>query len=216
MLGEYQLDMLSGEQTASIQDHLKICVLCATEIATLAHFLVNDPLLVAHATATLPVATNSQNSHSVRDAQDIIGQWSSEGMAAVRYIVATLLSPQPRLAYQRDVADATSQWPRRYSAEDLTISIQVERTPQHAHQRGALQLLGLVTCAGKALEELQGVSVLLVSQTKAGTEHDQASRAQVIDDLGNFIFSSVESDTYALQLQLPERVVIIDQLALTV
>ena len=134
----------------------------------------------------------------------MVEQWRTQGIASVRRIVATLLSTQPRLAYQRDVMDATAQWPRRYSAEGLTISLQVERTPQHAHQRGSLQLLGFVTSDGKALEDLQGTSVLLSSQTKVGDERDLAVRSQVIDDLGNFLFSALEPDTYVLEFQLPK------------
>ena len=145
----------------------------------------------------------------------MVEQWRTQGIASVHRIVATLLSTQPRLAYQRDVMDATAQWPRRYSAEGLTISLQVELTPQHAHQRGSLQLLGFVTSDGKALEVLQGTSVLLSSQTKVGDERDLAVRSQVIDDLGNFLFSALEPDTYVLEFQLPERVVAIEQLSLT-
>jgi hypothetical protein len=221
ILGEYQLNLLDREQSTEIQDHLKRCALCATEIATLTNFLANDPLLVERTSASLPVITGQgqtsvpTNSHGVLDARHVIEQWSAEGIATVRRVVATLLSPQPRLAYQRDVTDATTQWPRRYSAEGLTISIQVERTPQHAHQRSLLQLLGLVTSDDKALEDLQGTSVVLSSQTKGDDGPDQVRHSQVIDDLGNFIFSALEPDTYALELQLPERIVVIDQLSLT-
>lgn len=220
-LGEYQLGLLSSEQAAGIRGHLKNCILCAAEIATLTNFLANDPLLVERTPMTLPVATGQgqaavlTNSHGVRDAKHLIEQWSIEGIASVRRIVATLLSPQPRLAYQRDIADVTAQWPRRYSAEDLTISIQVERVSQRGHQHGSLQLLGLVTRNGKALEELQGTSVLLSSQIKGDNEHERVTYSQVIDDLGNFIFSALEPDIYSLELQLPERVVVIDQLSLT-
>jgi len=133
----------------------------------------------------------------------MVEKWRTEGSASVRRIVATLLLEQPRLVYQRDIIDATAQWPRRYSAEGLTISLQIERTPQHAHQRGSLQLLGFVTSDGKALEELQGTSVSLSSQTTISDERDQSVRSQVIDELGNFLFSALEPGTYLLELQLP-------------
>ena len=221
ILGEYQLGLLNREQAAGVQDHLQRCALCAAEVAALVSFMANDLMLVERAGASPAPATSlqggnhSHNSHVVRGAKQMLEQWRAEGIATARRIVATLLPEQPRLAYQRDVLDATSQWPRRYSAEGLTISIQVERTPQHAHQRGSLQLLGFVTCDGKALEELQGTSVSLSSQTKAGDGRDQGVYSQVIDDLGNFLFSALEPDTYLLELQLPERVVAIEQLYLT-
>jgi hypothetical protein len=213
ILGEYQLGLLSGEQAAGVGDHLKRCALCAAEVVILTNFMANDPLIVEPVPISSQVATNSHNSHSLRDAKHMLEKWSTEGIASIRRIVATLLSEQPRLAYQRDIIDTTAQWPRRYSAEGLTISLQVERTPQHAHQRGSLQLLGFVTSDGKALEELQGTSVLLSSQTKVGD--DQAVRSQVIDELGNFLFSALEPDTYLLEFQLPEGVVAIEQLSLT-
>jgi len=215
ILGEYQLGLLSGEQAAEVQDHLTRCALCAAEVVILTNFMANDPLIVSPVLISQQVANHAHNSHSVHEAKQMVEQWRTQGIASVRRIVATLLSTQPRLAYQRDVMDATAQWPRRYSAEGLTISLQVERTPQHAHQRGSLQLLGFVTSDGKALEDLQGTSVLLSSQTKVGDERDLAVRSQVIDDLGNFLFSALEPDTYVLEFQLPERVVAIEQLSLT-
>jgi anti-sigma factor RsiW len=215
ILGEYQLGLLSSGQTADVQAHLKRCVLCAAEVVTLTNFLTNDPLFLEPVPASPQVVTHFQNSHSKQGAKHVLEQWRAEGVASVRRIVATLLPPPPSLAYQRSVGDAPAQWPRRYDAEGLTISLQVERTPQHAHQRGSLQLLGFVTCDGKALEELQGVSVLLSSQTKVGAGRDQSVYSQVIDDLGNFLFSALEPDTYVLEFQLPEGVVAIEQLSLT-
>lgn len=220
ILGEYQLGLLSSNQAAGVQDHLQRCALCAAEFVVLTNFMANDPMLVEWAgaipTPTLvpQVMNHSQNSHAARDAKHMLEQWRRERIAAPR-IIATLLPYQPRLAYQRNVQDATSQWPRRYSAAGFVISIQVERTPQHAHQRGSLQLLGLVTGDGKTLAELQGTSVLLSSVTKEGDERDKSVHTQAIDDLGNFLFSALEPDTYMLELQLPEQIVAIEELYLT-
>src|SRR5438270_7679 len=77
-----------------------------------------------------------------------------------RASVVRLLPPQPRFAYQREISQATL-WPRRYTAEDLSISIQVERGTS---RRDALQLIGLVTRKGEALGVLQGTPVLLSAQ----------------------------------------------------
>ena len=200
-LGEYQMGLLSSKEATGVQNHLKRCALCAAEVVILANFIANDPLLVEPAAQQQQAAAHSHNSHSIRGAKQFIEKWSTEGVASVHRIVATLLSSQPRLAYQRDIVDSMAQWPRRYSAEGLIISIQVERTPQHVHQRGSLQLLGLVTCDGKALKELQGTSVRLSSLTRAGNEHDRRVYSQVIDDLGNFLFPALEPDTYVLEFQ---------------
>lgn len=215
VLGEYQLGLLSSEQAAGVQAHLKRCALCAAEVVILTNFLANDSLIVKPVPISQQVAVHSQNSHSLRNAKQMVERWRTEGIASVRRIVATLLTEQPRLAYQRDIIDTMAQWPRRYAAEGLTISLQVERTPQHVHQRGSLQLLGFVTSDGKALEDLQGTSVLLSSQTKTGDERAQAVHSQIIDELGNFLFSSLEPGTYLLEFQLPEGVIAIEQLSLT-
>src|SRR5262249_22971568 len=109
VLGEYQLGLLSSQKAAEVQDHLKRCALCAAEVVILTNFLANDPLSVVPVPISQQVATHSHNSHSLRDAKHMLEQWRTEGMANIRRIVATLLSEQPRLAYQRDIIDATAQ-----------------------------------------------------------------------------------------------------------
>ena len=212
VLGEYQLGLLSKELTAAVKNHLAMCVLCATEVVTLTEFLANDPLLTERAPVpSVSVQTSSphNNHRSGQGAKGVLDRLSDRSRAGVRRIVATLLPPQPRFAYQREISQATL-WPRRYSAEDLSISIQVERGTSH---RDTLQLIGLVTRKGEALGVLQGTPVLLSAQevgiSFAGTQYMQS-----IDELGNFIFSSIAPATYTLELQFPESIVVIDQLPL--
>jgi hypothetical protein len=212
VLGEYQLGLLSKELTAAVKNHLAMCVLCATEVATLTEFLAHDPLLTERAPVpSVSVQTSSphNNHRSGQGTKGVLDRLGDRSRAGVRRIVATLLPPQPRFAYQREIAQATL-WPRRYSAEDLSISIQVERGTSH---RDALQLIGLVTRKGEALGVLQGTPVLLSAQdvgsSFAGTQYMQS-----IDELGNFIFSSIAPATYTLELQFPESIIVIDQLPL--
>ena len=212
VLGEYQLGLLSKELTAAVKNHLAMCVLCATEVATLTEFLAHDPLLTERAPVpSVSVQTSSphNNHRSGQGTKGVLDRLGDRSRAGVRRIVATLLPPQPRFAYQREISQATL-WPRRYSAEDLSISIQVERGTSH---RDALQLIGLVTRQGEALGVLQGTPVLLsaqeVGKSFAGTQYMQS-----IDELGNFIFSSIAPAMYTLELQFPESIVVIDQLPL--
>ena len=212
VLGEYQLGLLSKELTAAVKNHLAMCVLCATEVVTLTEFLAHDPLLTERAPVpSVSVQTSSphNNHRSGQGTKGVLDRLGDRSRAGVRRIVATLLPPQPRFAYQREIAQATL-WPRRYSAEDLSISIQVERGTSH---RDALQLIGLVTRKGEALGVLQGTPVLLSAQdvgsSFAGTQYMQS-----IDELGNFIFSSIAPATYTLELQFPESIIVIDQLLL--
>lgn len=213
VLGEYQLGMLSKELTAAINNHLAMCVLCATEVATLTEFLAHGPQLTERAPApSVSVQTSSPNNNhrSGQGTKGVLDRLGDRSRAGVRRIVATLLPPQPRFAYQREISQATL-WPRSYTAEDLSISIQIERG---TGRRDTLQLIGLVTRKGEALGVLQGTPVLLsaqvVEKSFAGTQYMQS-----IDELGNFIFSSIAPATYTLELQFPESTVVIDQLPVT-
>src|SRR5438270_6135963 len=217
VLGEYQLGLLSKELTAAVKNHLAMCVLCATEVVTLTEFLAHDPLLTERAPVpSVSVQTSSphNNHRSGQGAKGVLDRLSDRSRAGVRRIVATLLPPQPRFAYQREISQATL-WPRRYSAEDLSISIQVERGTSH---RDALQLIGLVTRKGEALGVLQGTPVLLSAQDVGMPFAETLSAGQVtrytqsIDELGNFVFSSIAPATYMLELHLSESIVVIDQL----
>ncbi len=69
-------------------------------------------------------------------------------------------------------------------------------------------MIGFVTRKGAALEALQGVPVLLSLQSD--TIH-----VQNIDELGNFVFSSISPATYTLELQFPENTIVIEQLPIT-
>ncbi len=205
VLGEYELGMLSKELSAAVQNHLNICVLCAAEVASLTGFLANDPMLVEpvpQIAVSVPLATSSNNHHPVQDVKRVLDNVRERSSAGIRRIAATLMPPAPRLAFQRGESAQAALWPRRYTAEDISISVQVDRGTS---RRDALQLIGFVTRKDVALESLQGVPVQLVSQT-------DAQYRQNIDELGNFVFSSVAPATYTLELQFPESTVVIDDL----
>jgi hypothetical protein len=198
-------------------------VLCTAEVATLTEFLLNDPMLaqpvtvipkvVSPATAnnhrTAPAANNHQPVGARLIAPVPFDQLREQSLAGVRRIVAALLPPQPRLAYQRNASSQSAQWPRRYAAEDVTISVQVERD---ASRKDTLQLIGFVTQKGTAVGVLQGNTVQLSPVAAGG----KTVYTQTIDDLGNFVFSTLSPAEYTLELQLPTGIVVIDELSLTV
>ncbi|HEX9134197.1 MAG TPA: hypothetical protein VF844_18045 [Ktedonobacteraceae bacterium] len=198
VLGEYQLGLLGNDIATAVRMHLGACVLCAAEMTVLAQFLANDPILVER----VPVQPSSLNNHHApQEVKPLVGRLRDRTGAQVRRIIAAILPPQPRFAYQRDVA-GTEVWPRRYTAEDFSISIQIERG---ASRRDSLQLIGFVTRMGASLEALQGIPVVLSSQANA-------VYTQNIDELGNFVFSSISPETYTLELQLPDSTIVIEQL----
>lgn len=211
VLGEYQLELLSNDLRAEVKRHLRMCVLCTAELTTLTEFLAHDPLLVERAPVAqeqlpTPAWQNNSSDAGVKRSLDGLRERAWEGMReGVRRIVAVLQTPEPRLAYQRDAAQQTSLWPRRYAAEDVSISLQLEAG---SARRSSVQLIGFVTRQGTALETLQGTPVHLLSSPKA-------TYTQTIDELGNFLFSSVAPDTYTLEIQFPENTIVIEQIAVT-
>jgi hypothetical protein len=90
--------------------------------------------------------------------------------------------------------------------EDFNISLQVERATGRAD---VLQLIGFVTRKDMALEALQGMPVLLLSESETVS-------TQNVDDLGNFVFSSLIPATYTLELQSPDGIIVIERIAVDV
>ena len=216
VLGEYQLGLLSKELTAAVKNHLGMCVLCAAEVATLTEFLMNDPMLEERVTipnVSVQPASPNNNHRSVQGAKPLVDRLLEQSRAGVRRIVANLLPPQPRLAFQRDLAP-TAVWPRSYSAEDVHIAIQLERGTNH---RNSFQLIGFATRKGNAVDALQGTQVLLSAQQSEGQTPTSigVQYTQTIDELGNFVFASIAPATYTLELQFPGSIIAIDSLPVT-
>ncbi len=200
VLGEYQLALLSAFQATQVQSHLLYCLRCSAEVAALTEFLANDPVLVAQPAAVRPAVKYHQ---PVQEVLRTLDQWREHAVEGARRIAASLVLPQPRLAFQRDVAAQVASWPRNYTAEDVNISLQVEQMIQ---RRDSLQIIGFVKRSGATLEALEGTSVSLLSQDGTLVSTEQ------IDELGNFVFSTVTPATYSLEVQFSETVVVIEQL----
>ncbi len=200
VLGEFQLGLLDPETSLAVKFHLRSCVSCAAELSILGEFLSGDPRPVEQP-ASLFGQEQARNNHRSlpQEAGARLGELLDQAGARARRIIATLLPPAPRLAYQRNTAPS-ALWPRRYEAEDFSISLQVERASSRVD---ALQLIGFVTRKDMSLEALQGMPVVLSAQA-------QAISAQNVDELGNFVFSSVAPATYTLELQSPDGIIVIE------
>jgi hypothetical protein len=203
VLGEYQLGLLGRESALAVEFHLRACVACSVELNTAREFLAGDPMLAEQSASTRMFAVDSvQNNHHgpLQEIGAALGR-VLDGAGGVRRIIATLLPPQPRLAYQRNTAPP-ALWPRRYVAEDFHISLQVEREAGHA---ASFQLVGFVTRKNATLQALQGIPVLLSSR-------DGAVSTQQVDELGNFIFSSLVPASYTLELQASDGMIVIEHI----
>lgn len=202
VLGELQLGLLDPETTLAVKFHLRTCVPCSVELSTLGEFLSGDPMLVERPAPVFVPESGQNNHHALpQEAGALLNHLVDRASVHVRRVIATLLPPAPHLSYQRGSA-SSALWPRRYAAEDFNISLQVERATGRAD---SLQLIGFVTRKDMSLEALQGMPVLLSSEA-------ETISAQNVDELGNFIFSSLAPATYTLELQSPDGIIVIEQI----
>jgi hypothetical protein len=209
VLGEFQMGMLPQVQVSAVKNHLNRCLFCTAEVATLTEFLASEPVLVQPAPVVQRGVSVGNNHHPVQDVKRTLEQLREQSLAGARRIAAILVPQQPRLAFQRNASAQSALWPRRYAAENVTVSVQVERDPD---QKDAVQLIGFVTQKGAAIRVLRGTVVQL---SVAGADA-KAIYTQTIDDLGNFVFAALAPADYTLELQLPAGIVVIDQLAVVV
>lgn len=207
VLGDYQFGLLSPQQAVEVGNHLSMCVLCKAEVAQLTEFLANDPMLEPQNAVAVRPAVNAVR--PVQEAKRTLEDLRNTSLASARRILATLVPQQPRTAFQRNTAQQSAAWPRRYSAEDVNISIQIE--PSTAY-KDTLQVIGFVARKGMTLEVLDGTPVKLIAQTPTSRREE----AEPIDDLGNFVFPAVVAGTYTLEIQFTDGVVVVDQLPIEI
>jgi hypothetical protein len=121
---------------------------------------------------------------------------SDPPLARVRRFVATLFMPTPGLAYGglRGASDSST---RVFEANDVTVSV------GRAQTSGSL--LGLVVAAGSPPEALEGHEARLLPR-------DGLPLRTQLDDLGNFEFGNVSAGLYVLEIDLPDGVLVIEEL----
>jgi hypothetical protein len=115
-----------------------------------------------------------------------------------RRLVATLFRPAPGLAYGglRGASEATT---RVFQVEDVTVTV--------GPGQGPGTLVGLVLMAGTEPQALDGRAVRLILP-------DRAPLSSSMDDLGNFEFEDVPAGMYALEIDLPDAQVVVEELRL--
>ena len=117
-------------------------------------------------------------------------------LARARRIVATLLTPKPGLAYGglRGVSDAA---PQIFEADDVTVTVGPGQSPR--------SVSGMVVATEQRPESLDRREVRLLP--RAG-----ATIATQLDDLGSFEFADLESGSYVLEIDVPDGVLVIEEL----
>ncbi|GCE46622.1 hypothetical protein EI42_00134 [Thermosporothrix hazakensis] len=193
LLGEYQMGLLDSTQEAALREHLRICARCTQEAAALTALIANDPLFAVHQPLPEAQKVGVQLSHILHDLQE-----------GTRRILATLLPQPANGGYAlRQASVQTSEWPRRYQAGAIQISLQLER-----ETGGRQTLVGLITRKDAALGALQGIPVALLS------DETEALYTQRIDDLGNVIFPELPPALYTLEVHFPDGTIVVEQIPL--
>ena len=115
-----------------------------------------------------------------------------------RRLVATLFQPAPGLAYGglRGTSDIAT---RIFQVADITVTVGPGQRPG--------TLVGLVLMAGTEPQALDGRAVRLIPT-------DRAALSASMDDLGNFEFEDVPAGMYALEIDLPDTLVVVEELRL--
>jgi hypothetical protein len=116
----------------------------------------------------------------------------------VRRMVAALFRPAPGLAYGglRGTSEATT---RVFQVEDVTVTV--------GPGQGRGTLVGLVLVASAEPQALDGRAVRLIPV-------DRAALSSSMDDLGNFEFENIPAGLYALEIDLPDAQVVVEELRL--
>jgi hypothetical protein len=168
-LGEYQLDLLDAEARTRVAAHAAECDECRAELQMARSFLA-EPLPVSDSVLT-----------------------------RARRMVATLFTPNPRLAYGglRGAADSAT---RIFEAGDVTVTLAPGQTSN--------SIFGLVVSSHASAESLTGREARLVPR-------DGAAVITALDDLGNFELNDLAAGLYALEIDLPDGVVVIEELRVT-
>src|ERR1051326_5308348 len=117
-------------------------------------------------------------------------------LARLRRFVATVFTPAPGLAYSA-LRGADGDSTRVFEAHDVTVSI------GRAQTSGSL--LGLIVAAGRPPEALDGREVRLLPR-------EGEPLLTRLDDLGNFEFGEVKAGLYALEVDLPDGILVIEEL----
>jgi hypothetical protein len=212
-LGEYELGVLASEQAHIVADHLAACERCTEEVGTLTTFMAYDlqPQAVS-ASAQQPLFYEARQriSETVKQAAETVSTYMESGVESGKRIIRAVLEPSnPGLVMQRSTQQV-NMWPRSYVAQGLTISLHLEQDQKY---RQEMQLIGLVMRDGD-VHALQGVTVQLLQQVPDSNEQPvKVVDAQTIDELGNFIFSSLVPALYNLEIHDGDETVLIEDLA---
>ena len=199
MLANYctpiSFNFLSTDERTQITEHISICPLCSTEIASLRRDVASIDLFPE---STPPLRATVH---------------SFSAPATVRRLVATLQTQRPQLVTRSamngtgDNATNDTNWPKHYKADTLDISLHLSRG-----SNGEIMLLGLFTSTdpNQDIEAFEGCIVDLYTYPVALEEQARQNGhvakpllSTQVDDLGNIVFKTVPVGIYTMLVHLP-------------
>ena len=212
-----------GEAPANVVAHVEGCSTCTAQVRSYAHIQVElrrtlfrfdcpDAHTLGEYVLDLlePEQRQSVAAHAVDCDACSVELQTFRGFLAMptviaesplqhaRRMVATLFRPAPGLAYGglRGTSEATT---RVFQVDDVTVTV--------GPGQGPGSLVGLVLIAGTELQALDGRTVRLIPT-------DRAALSSSMDDLGNFEFDGVPAGVYALEIELPDALIVVEELHL--
>jgi hypothetical protein len=116
-----------------------------------------------------------------------------------RRVVATLFTPAADLAYGGLRGSSTDQTARVYVVDDISVTL--------GPGQGPGTLIGLVLVGSLESQDLVGRQVRLVHP-------DRPALVTHLDDIGNFEFADIEPGVFELEIELPDRQIVVEELRL--
>ena len=213
-----------GEAPAAVVAHVRTCSMCTAQAGSYAgtqgglrralyrfdcpdaHILGEYQLDLLEPEHRQRVATHAlecdacgADLHTLRAYLSLPTPVAASPMQHARRMVATLFQPTAGLAYGglRGTVEVST---RVFQAEDVTVTV--------GPGPGRGTVMGLVLIAGSGAHALGGRAVRLVPT-------ERGALISAMDDLGNFDFAGVPAGKYALEIELPNAlIVVIEELRL--
>jgi hypothetical protein len=195
-------NLLSSDTRMQVAEHIAVCPLCSTEVATLRHDLASTDLFPE------------------RESVGRATVHTFSAPATVRRLVATLQTQRPQLVTRSSTNEAggntasDASWPKHYKADTLDVSLHLSRG-----SNGDIMLLGLFTSTDpdQDIGAFEGCVVDLYTYPIAREEHAQQNgrvarpqQSTQVDDLGNIVFKAVPVGVYTMLVHLPDIKLIIE------
>jgi hypothetical protein len=174
-LAAFQQGLLKGGPHSNLADHLATCPHCAGELQLLAQ-ITSAPLV----------------------GRPPPFYW-------LKRVVAELLTPAAPLAGAYGALRGSAHAGQyAYRAENLQITIGVQRVANHPDRR---VVLGALALEDDLLDTLGHTTASLL-------RNDTLISTAELDDLGNFVLDDLAPGIYSLSLRLPDREVVVESLTL--